>query len=130
MCKSPLFLLVFFCSSFPHRGQHQPPTVSAKKSEYKYKNIFSAPSSRPLIGGSDTTLESQEHGAISELSGGPIRGLENFHFLYGDTTCRERVILKVFYADFTLRSKYRHLLFFSKINRKMNDILVYFMFKY
>ena len=64
----------------------------AKKSECK--NIFSAPSSRPLIGGSDPTLESQEHGAISELSGPPIRGLEKFHFLYRDTS--ERVILKYF----------------------------------
>ena len=52
----------------------------------KYKNIFSAPSSRPLIKTSDTTLES-----LSVVS---IRGLENFHFLYGDTS--ERVILKYF----------------------------------
>jgi hypothetical protein len=39
-------------------------------------------------------LESQEHGAISEVTGLQIRGLENFHFLYGDTS--ERVILKYF----------------------------------
>ena len=58
------------------------------------KNIFSAPSSGPLICASDTTLESQEHGANSELSGLQIRGLELFHFLYGDTS--ERVILKYF----------------------------------
>ena len=42
-----------------------------------YKNIFSAPrSSRPLIGTPDTTLELQEHGANSELSGVPIRVLK------------------------------------------------------
>ena len=69
-----------------------PIAYRAKKSEYK--NIFSAPSSRPLIGRSDTTLESREHEAISELSGPPIKGLENFHFLYGDSS--ERVILKNF----------------------------------
>ena len=53
----------------------------------KYFLFFSAPSSRPLIGGSDTTLESQEHEAISELSGPPIRGLELGAeiFLYGET---------------------------------------------
>ena len=64
----------------------------AKKSGYK--NIFSAPSSRPLIKTSDTTLESQEHGANSELSAVSIRGLEkNSLFVHGDTS--ERVILNI-----------------------------------
>jgi hypothetical protein len=71
---------------------YQPRAYRAKKSEYK--NIFSAPSSRPLIGTPHTTLESREHGAFSKLSLVPIRGLEKIHFLYGDTS--ERVILKYF----------------------------------
>ena len=66
-------------------------SISGKKSGYHF--IFSAPSSRPLIRASDTTLESQEHGANSALSVASIRGLEKFHFLYGDTS--ERVILNI-----------------------------------
>ena len=65
--------------------------IGQKKSGYHF--IFSAPSSRPLISPSDTTLESQEHGANSALSVASIRGLEKFHFLYGDTS--ERVILNI-----------------------------------
>ena len=66
----------------------------AKKSGYK--NIFSAQSSRPLIGGNDITLESQEHGAISELSGAQSRGLEKFHLMYGDTSKRVILNFKIF----------------------------------
>ena len=83
---------------------YQPRAYRAKKSEYK--NIFSAPSSRPLIGGSDTTLESQEHGAISELSGPPIRGLElgagKNIFIYGETVITSE---KVFYAQILQKKK-------------------------
>ena len=66
-------------------------SISGKKSEYK--NIFSAPTFSNSICTRDTTLESQEHGANSELSVVSIRGLEKFHFLYGDTS--ERVILNI-----------------------------------
>ena len=65
-------------------------SISGKK-KWIYKNIFSAPSSRPLIKTSDTTLESQEHGANSELSVVSIRGLEKFHFLYGDIIALKKV---------------------------------------
>ena len=46
----------------------------AKKNQYIY--IFLAPSSRPLICRRYTSLESQEHGANSELSLLQIRGLK------------------------------------------------------
>ena len=68
------------------------PGIGQKKVDIFF--IFSASSSRPLICTPHTTLESQEHGAFSKLSLVPIRGLEKFHFLYGDTS--ERVILKYF----------------------------------
>ena len=65
---------------------NSPRAYRAKKSGYFF--IFSAPSSRPLICRSDTTLESQEHGVISELSGLQIRGLELGAEKKGSKYCR------------------------------------------